>query len=91
MTLQLGKMKIQAPAVRKELELDLGKAVMIVVAEVTPETDAVVLKTRIFKNLAESWLKNLEMMKTELVSFDLIDCISYLDKGIKSEKSLQYT
>ena len=69
-------MTLLAPAVQKELDLSEGKAVMIVVAEVALETDGVVLKTRIFKNLAESWLKNLEMMKTEIVSFDLIDSIA---------------
>ena len=54
MKLEVIQMTLLAPAVQKELDLSEGKAVLIVVAEVTPETDAVVLKTRIFKNLAES-------------------------------------
>ena len=69
-------LQIKAPEVRKELDLLSEDAVMIKVAEVVLTTDGVVLKTRIYKNLAESWLKNPEMMKIEKVSHDLINCIS---------------
>ena len=60
-----------APAVQIELDLlSEGKEVMIVVVEIALETEEEALKMRIFKNLAESWLK------TKIVSFDLIDSIA---------------
>ena len=48
-------LQTKAPAVRKELALlSEGRVVVVVVvAEVALETDGVVLKTRILKNLAE--------------------------------------
>ena len=65
-------LQIKAPEVQKELDLLSESKTVKIVAVVALQIDGAALKTRIFKSLVESWLRNLEMMKIEKVSFYLI-------------------
>ena len=73
---QLHRIK-SSPQQKKSENRDLlseGKAkVMIILTALALGIDEVALKTKIFKNLSKFWLRtNLEMMKNEIVSFNLI-------------------